>query len=91
MLVYYWTHGLSAYRVEIESCVQCLVDLADDGNVVAADNVQTQHHLFDALLQGENALVRLVQNDIDCLVETLQSTNKVPSIRSNNRYGAVNV
>lgn len=89
--MHYGAHRLAAYGMEIEPGVQRLVDLSDNGDVVSAYDVQTKHHLLDTLLHGEYALVRLVQYNVDRLVEALQGTHKVPTIRGDNRHGGVDV
>lgn len=57
LLVNYWSKRFAAYRMEVEATVHRFVNLSDDGNVVTANYVQTEHDLFDASRNGEYSLV----------------------------------
>lgn len=83
--------GLSLDVVEVEPGVDVLVDLTHHSDVIATHNVKPKDNLFDAWGRGENSLVSVVQNDVDSLVETLQSSNEVPSICSDDWHEPVNI
>lgn len=54
---------------EVEAGIDGFVYLSDYGDVIPADDVQSQDDLFDAVCGGEDAFVGLVQDYVDGLVE----------------------
>jgi len=67
--------------VKIEPGVYVLVYLPHHGDVIPPDYVKAKNNLFDARGGGKDPLVCVVQDDVDGLVETLQSSDEVPSVR----------
>lgn len=65
--------------------------MSDDGDVVSADDVQAQDHLFDAVRGREDPFVGVVQDDIDRLVEAFERAHEVAAIRSDDGHGVVHV
>lgn len=50
----------------------------DDSHVVSSDNVQPQHHLLHPLTGAEHSFMTLIQDQVDGLIEALQSALKTP-------------
>lgn len=82
---------LAAYIGQIQAGIDSVIYKADYCNVVATDNVQPENNLLDARRCGEDALMALVDDDVNGLVESFQRPYKVASICSNYGYCVVDV
>jgi len=76
--------------VEVNLRVNLIIDLTDNGYVVASQDVKTQRKLLHTRLHGVNALVALVQNDVGGLVVAAQNAHYAAPIVCNDRNGSVN-
>lgn len=82
---------LASYVGQIQAGIYSVIYKANYCNVVATDNVQSENNLLDARRCGEDALMALVDDDVDGLVESFQRPYKVASICSNYGHCVVDV
>lgn len=76
---------------EVQSGVNGIVHLANDGDVVPSDDVQSQDDLFDPVGGREDALVGVVQDHVNRLVEAFQGAHEVPAVCRDYRDRVVHV
>ena len=61
-----------------------LVELPDDGKVVASDDVKAQIDQLDGRVEREGALMRFRQHNVLHLVVSLERSYKATSVAANN-------
>lgn len=75
---------LAAYVRQIQARVHGVIYQADHCYIVASDDMEAEYNLLDSRRCGKDALMALINDDVDGLIETLQRAYEVPSIRRDN-------
>ena len=58
--VYDWFEWFCSRLFEVDRRIFIFVDLCDDGNIVAANNLQADHHLLNTLTRTVHTLMTLI-------------------------------
>ena len=90
-LVNDWDDRVSSDLWKVPTFVDVLVDLADDRDVVAAEDVKAEHNLFNSSRCRENSFVGVFENDVDGLIESLQSSDEIPAVGRDDRHHSIHV
>lgn len=66
-----WSKRFTSDGGKIQTAVDGLINLTDNCDIIAANDMQAEYNLFDAVCCRKHALMRLIQNDVYRLIEPL--------------------